>query len=414
MSNPDRATRAAGAAAGAEIAPEILTRMIEVRRHLHRHPELSNREENTQRYLREMLAAEGIAGISDVAGFGLAVDIAGSGEPSNRKVLIRADIDALPILEESGVDYASVNAGVMHACGHDAHTSMVFAVAAHLHRSRDSFGGTVRLVFQPAEEDEPLGGRRVVEEGLLDDVDAAIAIHVDPYTPSGKVAVGSGPYTLACDTFDAVVTGSAAHAAKPYEGIDAIAAACSMVTELQKIVAREIDPYDPLVISVTGIHGGGAYNVIAGNTTLKGTIRSGSEATRMLAWRRVGEILEGIAASHKATVKVDIHRGEPGVVNDAEMTRLIVDSAGACIGADNVLNTPGWSVADDFGYYSEKLPSVYFRLGIRNEAVGSVFPLHHPKFRVDEAALPIGAATLASAAILFLSGRRGIPELDDA
>jgi len=390
-----------------DIDAGLLDRMIEIRRHLHRNPELSNREADTQRYLRQKLAGEGITDIRDVAGFGLAVDIVGTGKPSNRKIAIRADIDALPIEEESGVDYASTNPGVMHACGHDAHASMGFAVAAHLHQSRADFGGTVRLIFQPAEEDSPSGGKRVVEEGLLDDIDAAICLHVDPYTPSGKIAVRSGPYTLACDTFDAVVIGEAAHAAKPYEGIDAIAVACSMVSELQKIVSREIDPYDPLVISVTGINGGSAYNVIAGKVTLKGTIRSGSDATRERAWRRVREILESTAASHGASVELAIHKGEPGVVNDAEMAELVVASGKACIGADNVLNTPGWAIADDFGYYSEKRPSVYFRLGIRNEQVGSVFPLHHPKFRVDEAALKIGAATLIAAATGFLSIQPG-------
>jgi amidohydrolase len=291
----------------------------------------------------------------------------------------------------------------MHACGHDAHSAMVFATAAHLHRMRASFGGTVRLIFQPAEEAEPLGGRRVVEEGLLDDVDGTIGIHVDPYTPSGKIAVGTGPYTLACDIFDATVTGSSAHAAKPSEGIDAIAAACAMVTEIQKIVAREIDPFDPLVISITGIEGGGAYNVIADKVRLKGTIRSGSEATRLKAQRRLGEILKGTAQSHLAKVELKIMRGEPPVVNDAELTQIVSDSAAACFGETNVLKAPGWTAADDFGFYSEKRPSVYFRLGIRNEQAGSVYPLHHPKFRVDEAALPVGAVTLAAAATRFLS-----------
>lgn len=403
MSNPDRPSSASDTAP--DIDAGILDRMIEIRRHLHRHPELSNREAGTQRYLREMLVGQGIADIRDVAGYGLAVDIVGTGRPSNRKVAIRADIDALPIEEESGVDFASENPGVMHACGHDAHAAMGFAVAAHLNRSRDSFGGTVRLIFQPAEEDEPSGGKRVVEEGLLDDVDAAICVHVDPYTPSGKVAVGSGPYTLACDTFDVLVTGSAAHAAKPYEGIDALAIACSMVGELQKIVSRETDPYDPLVISVTAIDGGNAYNVTAGKVAFKGTIRSGSDATRERAWRRLREMLEGIAASHGASVKIDIHRGEPGVINDTGMAALIMAGARASIGVENALNVPGWSIADDFGYYSEKRPSVYFRLGIRNEEAGSVYPLHHARFRVDEAALKSGVLTLVSAATMYLAGQ---------
>ncbi len=397
MSNPDRP------ATSPDIDAGLLERMIEIRRHLHRHPELSNREAGTQAYLRQMLAKEGVESVRDVAGYGLAVDVVGTGRPSNRKLVIRADIDALPIEEESGVDFASQSPGVMHACGHDAHAAMGFAVAAHLHRSRETFGGTVRLIFQPAEEDEPSGGKRVVEEGLLDDVDAAICVHVDPYTPSGKVAVGSGPYTLACDTFDVLVIGSAAHAAKPYEGVDALTVACSMVGELQKIVARETDPYDPLVISVTAINGGNAYNVTAGKVTFKGTIRSGSDATRERARRRLREIVEGIATSHGATAQIDIHKGEPGVVNDVEMTELILAGAKAAIGADNVLNLPGWSIADDFAYYSEKRPSVYFRLGIRNEEVGSVYPLHHARFRVDEAALKAGVATMVAAATMFLS-----------
>lgn len=388
-----------------EMESDIIERMIAVRRHLHRHPELSNAEEKTQAYLKQALEKEGITGVKEVAGYGLAVDIVGIGAPSNRKVAIRADIDALPITEESGVAFASTNPGVMHACGHDAHSAMVFATAAHLHRTRASFGGTVRLIFQPAEEAEPLGGRRVVEEGLLDDVDGAIGIHVDPYTPSGKIAVGTGPYTLASDIFDVTVTGVSAHAAKPSEGVDAIAAACAMVGEVQKIVARETDPFDPLVISITGIEGGGAYNIIADKVHLKGTIRSGSEATRLRAQKRLSEILKGVAQSHQAQVELKIIRGEPPVVNDAELTQIISESAAKNFGEANVLNAPGWTAADDFGFYSEKRPSVYFRLGIRSEDEGSVYPLHHPKFRVDEAALPVGAVTLVEAAKRFLNDR---------
>jgi amidohydrolase len=383
---------------------DIIERMIEVRRHLHRHPELSNAEEKTQAYLRQALEKEGITGIREVAGYGLAVDIVGSKGLSNRKVAIRADIDALPIAEESGVEFSSTNPGVMHACGHDAHSAMVFATAAHLHRARASFAGTVRLIFQPAEEAEPLGGRRVVAEGLLDDVDGAIGIHVDPYTPSGKIALGSGPYTLASDIFDAIVSGASAHAAKPAEGVDAIACACAMVGEIQKIVARETDAFDPLIISVTGIEGGGgAYNVIADRVHLRGTIRSGSETTRMRAQRRLAEILNGVAQAHQAQVDLAIIRGEPPVVNDAGLTRIVGECASARFGAEAVLSAPGWTAGDDFGFYSEKRPSVYFRLGIRSEDKGSVFPLHHPKFRVDEAALPVGAVTLAEAAKRFLA-----------
>ncbi|MDQ0467250.1 M20 metallopeptidase family protein [Labrys wisconsinensis] len=383
--------------------PGLLARMIAVRRHLHRFPELSNAEAGTQRHLRDALEAEGLDGVREVAGHGLAVDIVGAAAPSNRKIAIRADIDALPIAEETGLGFASEHPGVMHACGHDAHAAMGFAAAVLLHRSRASFRGTVRLIFQPAEEAEPLGGRRVVAEGLLDDVDGAIGIHVDPYIPSGRIVAAPGPCTLACDIFDAVVTGVSAHAARPSDGVDAIAAACAMVGELQAIVSRETDPYDPLVISITGISGGGAYNVIAPEVTLKGTIRSGSDATRRRAWRRLREVMEGIAAGRGAAVRLDIVEGEPAVVNDAELAAIVRDSAAACLGAGAVLAAPGWTAADDFGFYSQKRPSVYFRLGIRDEAAGSVHPLHHPQFRVDEAALPAGVTTLVASARRFLA-----------
>ncbi|MFT4160135.1 M20 metallopeptidase family protein [Shinella sp.] len=386
----------------AAMEPSLERRMIDIRSHLHRNPELSNEERETQAYLKQALEAAGLENVRPVAGFGLAVDIIGTAGPSNRKVVIRADIDALPITEASGVPFASGRPGVMHACGHDAHAAMGYAAAVLLDRQRSSFSGTVRLIFQPAEEAEPLGGRRVIEEGLLDDVDAAIGIHVDPYTPAGRIAVGAGPYTLACDIFDVVVTGNSAHAAKPSDGVDAIAVACSMVTELQKIVSREIDPYDPLVVSVTGIEGGGAYNVIAPDVRLKGTIRSGHEETRQKAWRRLRQILEGVAATHDAGVAVNIQRGEPPVVNAPEMVAIVQQAGAEVVGRDNVLNAPGWTAADDFAFYSEKCPSVYFRLGIRNEAMEAIYPLHHPKFRVDETALPKGAMTLSAAALRFL------------
>jgi amidohydrolase len=173
----------------------------------------------------DALAREGIDGARSAAGTGIVVDIRGRAPTSNRLIAIRADIDALPIQEETGLLFASRQAGIMHACGHDAHTAMVFAAAATFHRRRDTFGGTVRIIFQPAEEAEPLGGRRIVAEGLLDDVDAAMGLHIDPHLEVGRIAVGDGPYTLGSDTFDLVITGRSAHAAQPYAGVDAIASA---------------------------------------------------------------------------------------------------------------------------------------------------------------------------------------------
>jgi amidohydrolase len=378
--------------------PTLHDAMIAARRHLHAHPELSNEERETQTFVMRWLQEQGVGEAKIAAGTGAVIDIVGTEGPSNRKLAIRADIDALPILEQSGVPFASTRPGVMHACGHDAHTAMGLATAAMLHRSRNHFSGTVRIIFQPAEEAEPLGGRRIVEEErLLEDVDASIGIHVDPYLETGKLGASSGAFTLASDIFDIVIKGRSAHAAKPNEGIDAIAVGAAIVSELQKIVSRETDAFDPLVVSITGFSGGGAYNVIADRAELRGTIRSGKPETRQRAHLRLREIVSGLAESHGASATVEIVTGEPPVQNDADMVRLIQQVA-----PERFLALPGWTAADDFGFYSQARPSVYFRLGIRNEAVGSIHPLHHPEFRIDEEALGIGVTTLTAAALRFL------------
>jgi amidohydrolase len=381
----------------------LLDAMVTARRHLHAHPELSNDEHQTQAFVLAWLTKNGVTGARPVAGAGVAVDIVGGKRPSNRRLAIRADIDALPIAEESGVPFASVHPGVMHACGHDAHTAMGLAAAAALSRTRDSFGGAIRIIFQPAEEAEPLGGRRVVQdEKLLDDVDAVLGIHVDPYLETGKVAAAGGPYTLASDIFDIVVHGRSAHAARPFEGVDAIAISASIIAELQKLVSRETEAFDPLIVSVTGVQGGDAYNVLADKVVLKGTIRSGANETRQRAHQRVESIAKGIAAAHGGSAEVSIVKGEPPVQNDPEMVQLVREAFADLYGAESFASLPGWTAADDFGFYSEVKPSVYFRLGVRNETQGSVYPLHHPKFRIDEDAMSLGASTLVAAARRFL------------
>ncbi|HYM99171.1 MAG TPA: amidohydrolase, partial [Aestuariivirgaceae bacterium] len=309
------------------IDADLIERAVEVRRHLHRHPELSNAEVETQAFIRSELMQMGLTEPSRAAGTGLVVDVVGTAGPSNRKVAVRADIDALPITEDSEFAFSSSRPGVMHACGHDAHTAMVLAAAAGLYRSRSKFRGTVRLIFQPAEEAEPLGGRRIVEEGLLDDVDAAIGIHVDPYLETGKIAVASGSYTLAADGFDIEVRGIAAHAAKPHEGVDGIAIGCAIVTEIQKIVSRETDALAPLIISVTSFSGGGSYNIIADRVHIKGTVRSGNDKVRAMAHARLEEIVSNMARLHRGQANLYLIKGEPPVENDAEMVAFVEAAA---------------------------------------------------------------------------------------
>jgi amidohydrolase len=381
-----------------DLAPDVAARMIAIRRHLHRHPELSNQEFATQSYVGKTLTELGIDGVRPAAGTGLVVDIVGMAGPSNRRLAVRADMDALPITEKTGLAFASLHPGVMHACGHDAHVAMALAAAATLHRGRQLFAGSVRFVFQPAEEAEPLGGRRIVEEGWIDNVDAALALHVDPYLDTGDIAIGPGTCTLACDIFDIVVTGTAAHAARPHEGFDAIMVAAAIVGTLQSIVARETDPGATIVLSVTGIEGGAAYNILADRVTMKGTIRSDTAANRTFAHRRLREIVAGIAGAHGAEGSVHITTGEPPVVNDPSIAGLVAKAAGAC--ALRARHLPGWSVADDFGFYAERRKSAYCRLGVRS---GPSYPLHHPEFTIDERAMPLGASVLVRAALDFLS-----------
>jgi len=387
------------------IPDDLAARMIGHRRHLHANPELSNGEVETQAYLRKALEAEGFGDIRSVAGTGLAVDIAGAIPGSNRAVAIRADIDALPIHEETGLPFASTRPGVMHACGHDAHAAMAVAAASALLRRRNEFSGTIRFIFQPAEEAEPLGGRRVIAEGLLDDVEAAIGIHVDPYLETGKVAVAAGPYTLASDIFDIEVLGKSAHAATPQQGIDALAIASAMVGELQKLIARETGPFEPAVLSITGFKAGSAYNIIADRAELKGTIRSGARDTRVRLRRRLEEAVASLAQAHGAQARVLFVEGEPAVINDADMVKLVNGAAASAIGPGSLVEAPGWAAADDFGFYSEKLPAVYFRLGVMQPEAQETYALHHPKFRIDEAALPLGAATIVEAALRYLEKR---------
>jgi amidohydrolase len=387
------------------IPDDLANRMIALRRHLHANPELSNEEVETQRHLRRALEAEGLGPVRDVAGTGLVVEVTGTIPGSNRALAIRADIDALPIHEETGLAFASTKPGVMHACGHDAHAAMALAAASALARRRNEFSGTVRFIFQPAEEAEPLGGRRVVEDGLLDDVEAAIGIHVDPYLETGKVAVAAGPYTLASDIFDIEVTGKAAHAATPQQGTDALAIAAAMVGEAQKIIARETGPFEPAVLSITGFKAGGAYNIIADRAELKGTIRSGSRESRVRLRRRLEEVVASVARAHGASAEIKFVEGEPAVINEPEMVKLISGAARTSIASDSVIEAPGWAAADDFGFYSEKLPAVYFRLGVMQPEATETYALHHPKFRIDETAMPLGAATLTQAALTYLQQR---------
>ncbi|MFP6743339.1 MAG: amidohydrolase [Alphaproteobacteria bacterium] len=382
----------------------IVDRMIELRRAIHQNPELSHDENATSALVRQELEAAGIGPIVEVAGTGLIVDIPGSGDGPT--LAIRADLDALPMTEQTGLPFASTNDGVMHACGHDSHTAMVLATALTLKNTPDSFAGTARIIFQPAEEAEPLGGRVVIAEGHLDGVDGVIGIHVDPLLETGCIGVRAGAFSASSDELNIIVRGTSAHGAKPHEGVDGIVVAAALVGQLQSIVSRSRDPFELLVVTLGTIEGGTIRNILADEVRLTGTIRTMNEDVRAMAHERIQAIADGLAKAYGATIEIEINQGEPVLMNDAAMVELINDAAADVAGPDCAFAAAPSSGSDDFAFYGQIRPSVYFRLGVGNPAKGCDHTLHHPKFAIDEDAMSLGAAVLVRAARRFLTNAR--------
>ena len=383
---------------------EALARqVIEWRRAIHRNPELANTEHDTQALVRRALAAAGIESVEAVAGTGLVTTIHGRGP--GRTLALRADMDALPIQEARDLPFASENPGIMHACGHDAHTAILLGTTFALHESRGAFAGTVRCVFQPAEEAEPLGGRAVVASGVLDGAEGILALHVDPDIPAGDIGVRAGALLAGGQEFTITVAGVASHAAKPHRGVDAIAAGAAIVQELQKIPSRRVDPLEPVVVTIGRFQAGTAKNVIADRAVLEGTLRVLDEGVRRDVVRMIGEVARHVAAAHGATATLDTIEGEPVLMNDPALTALVRGAAGHVVGPGRVHEIARPSMgSEDFAFYVEAAPVTMFRLGVRNEAEAMTHPLHHPAFAIDETAIPVGAAVMLESARRFLDG----------
>ena len=374
-----------------------------IRRTIHASPELSNQEAHTSKFLKAQLSQHGLRDFQPLDTHSFSVDIDGTGENGQRRrVAIRADLDALPIQEATAHDYHSNNPGVMHACGHDGHMAVVAGVGLWLHANRSSLPGSVRLIFQQAEEAEPLGSRNVIASGALDDVDGVIGLHVDPGIPTGQITVREGAFAASGDEFVIRIEGRSCHAAKPHEGVDAIAISASIIQELQKIRSRLTDPQSPFVITVAKIAGGVVTNIVCDEVIIEGTIRALDEKARETAQKWLKKISQDIAAVYGGAADVKIIKGEPVLVNDTQMTELIRSSAKQVLGQDNVLNLPPWSASDDFAFYGQIKPAVYFRLGVRNEAKHCIYGLHHPKFNLDEAAIEVGIQVVGQAVCNFL------------
>jgi amidohydrolase len=375
------------------IEPELR----ETRHHLHRNPELSCREEKTAAFVAEQLRALGLEARTGVGGHGVVADI--SGEKPGRTFAIRADMDALPIQEENDIPYRSQNPGVMHACGHDGHTTMLLGTARALAQQRASFAGTVRLIFQPAEETVN-GARRMCEAGVMEGVDAIVALHGWPIQIGiGQVGVRAGASLASADTFDIHIKGQQAHAAYPHRSVDPIVVGAQVVMALQTLASREIDPNDPVVVTVGQFHAGTAYNIIPATAHIAGTVRTLSPEVRASMSERIRRVAEGTCAATRAACEFTYTEGTPAVINNAEMIQQIREVGAEALGAGNIVEIPSPSMgAEDFAFYLDHAPGAMFFLGL-----GETSPIHTPTFNFDDRALPIGVEMFSRLALKFLS-----------
>ncbi len=373
---------------------EVLPDAIAWRRHLHAHPELSFQEHETAAFVRRRLEALGGLELQSPTPTSVVARLRG-GRPG-RTLALRADMDALPISEESGVAFTSQSEGVMHACGHDGHTAMLLGTARLLTAMRDDLPGEVRFVFQHAEETPPGGAVEIVESGVLDGVDAVVGCHLISELEVGTVAAFEGPCTAAADVFTIRILGRGGHAAFPHVVVDPVAAAAQVVSSLQHIVSRETPPLESVVLSVTQIAGGTAYNIVPESVVLGGTVRTYDDGLREATRAAMDRVTAGVTAAHRASYEFDYVEGYASVINDGQLTALVRDVAGR-----RLVEYPPLMAGEDFSAYLRVAPGVFFFVGAGGDGA---FPHHHPRFTVDEDAFAVGIETLAGSALRFLGG----------
>ncbi|MEZ5043163.1 MAG: M20 family metallopeptidase [Saprospiraceae bacterium] len=379
------------------LANQIHGEVIGLRRHIHQHPELSFQEVETGKFIAGKLQEWGIPHQHGVAENGVVALIEGK-KPGNKVVALRADIDALPISEANEVPYKSKNEGVMHACGHDVHSSSLLGTAKILNALKDNFGGTIKLIFQPAEEMIPGGASIMIKEGVLENPAPASIFgqHVHPVLQVGKVGFRPGMYMASTDELYMTVTGKGGHGAIPQDCIDPILIAAHIITALQQIVSRRGDPTLPSVLTFGYIAStGGSTNVIPNEVKLKGTFRTYEEDWRREAHRLMKKLAEGMAASMGGTCELHVANGYPALINHPDLT--INAKAYACeyLGEDNVVDLPMRMTGEDFAYYSQVMPACFYRLGTGNPDKGIVSPIHTNTFNVDEHCLEVSTGLMA-------------------
>lgn len=383
---------------------ELQQEFITIRRHLHKYPELSFEEYETSNFIAKKLEEFGIK-YERVGDTGIKAVIEGEQENLSAKftVALRADIDALPIKEETGEPYSSVYEGIMHACGHDGHTTILLGAARLLHEYRKHFNGKVVCIFQPGEEADG-AAKRMIELGVLENpkVDRMVALHLWPYIPFGSIGIRNGSMTASCDDFTIEVYGKSGHSARPHEGVDSINIAMKIIQAIEHFVMKMNNPLNPIVVHVGKITGGTARNVIAEKTVLEGTSRALTEENRTMLKREITRISKQIAEVLHAQADVHFMDGNAPVLNDETVTSIVEEAAIELWGKEKVVELDQPSLgADDFGDFSLIVPSTYFRLGIEKDGE-EVYSLHHPKFNFDDTLLSTGVATFAYTAVKLL------------
>jgi amidohydrolase len=378
-----------------ELASEYQKEFIAIRHHLHAHPELSFYEFKTSEYIQQKLAEWNI-NYKVLATTGVVGIIEGR-EPGSKVIALRADMDALPIKELNDVEYKSANDGVMHACGHDVHTTCLLGAAKILNELKEEWAGTIKLIFQPGEEKNPGGASLLIKEGVLENPtpDAIFALHVNPSLSVGKLSFRSGMVMASADEIYITIKGKGGHAAAPHLTSDTILVASQLVVNLQQVISRMNDPFNPSVLSITSIQGGNTTNVIPSEVKLIGTFRAMNESWRFKAHDLIKSICKHTAEIGRAEIDVHIDVGYPFVLNNQRLTEMAKRKAEEFAGAENVEETEMRMGAEDFAFYSHLLPACFFRLGVGNIGKKITSGVHTPHFNIDENAIEIGMGIMA-------------------
>ncbi len=377
-------------------------KVIAYRHHLHQHPELSYQEHKTMQYISKQLDAIGIEHQTGVADTGIVAIIRGEQHSADTPCVgLRADIDALPIQEENEVPYKSQNDGVMHACGHDVHTSVLLGAAEILHEMKSDLPDPVKLIFQPGEEKNPGGASLMIKAGCLKnpDVKEMYALHVFPDMSVGNIGTKEGLYMASCDEVYIDIYGKSGHGATPHETVDSILVGAEIVTSLQQIVSRKCDPKIPCVLNFGHFEGLGATNLVPSHVHLKGSFRTMNEEWREQALQQISHQASRIAEAHGARAEVDISRGYPYLENDPKLTRNFIEKANNWLGQEKVHDLPIRLTAEDFSYYAQEVPTCFFRIGVRNDEAGIVHGVHNSRFDIDHDALKVGMQMMVMACL---------------